>query len=223
MIVFNHRGSVPRPGARSGTGFFATTLALCVLAGCIGNAEDISAHRASLRIDGDAETIPRSEWGQAPAGCEGKLVGAFQVRRAEGAPELLVALDPSDGSTLCVDTRPALELELRGRGLSDESPSSTPYDEDEGQRWLSSVAEGDPSPQPNRPLARLEVMGDPSPQPNRPTGTFRLGRPQPDEPRPTEGDPSPQPNDEGDPKGSASDTGLEPTSPGVPVPPIEAT
>lgn len=88
------------------------------LAACGGGADEgISEGDLAGAV---LEVTPRSAWSAANAGCEGLLQDdsprTFAV--AEGEPELLAAIDLSDGHLICVDTFVSFETELGADSLA---------------------------------------------------------------------------------------------------------
>jgi len=170
-------------------------MAALTLGGCAGDDEFIGATTAGATTGASPlQEVARDLWTSAPAGCEGMLDDlewSFGV--AEGAPELVVVLDPYGGAAICTDTYSAIDAELRATG-SDEvdslwlsyvntlqemevysgmTRSSQATDQDGSVvTGANDPAMGEPNPQPSRPgpsLSDIETADDePNPQPSMP-------------------------------------------------------
>ncbi len=117
-------------------------LAVVFLAGCAGEGVGFSAdglyEGPALGDVQPLSEVDASAWQEGPAGCEGRLDEAMVFAVAEGAPELIVALD-AEGAIICVDSFASVESEL----LERSSPEADAL-------WLGYVAtmqslEGDPT------------------------------------------------------------------------------
>ncbi|MEM6961405.1 MAG: hypothetical protein AAF355_09125 [Myxococcota bacterium] len=95
-------------------------LALCVLSGCLAPTEDPSGRATSELIATDPLPIV-SEWRNAADGCEELLDDYVVFGVAEGAEDLVVAIERS--GILCVDTLDAIAAELISIGLEDRVAS----------------------------------------------------------------------------------------------------
>lgn len=185
-------------GRGSGLRHLLLTLgAVLALGGCAGDDELIGATTSGSTTGASPlDEIERAVWTVAPAGCEGMLDGLdWRFGVAEGAPELVVVLDPYGGAAVCADTYSAVDAELRATGSDDVDSLWLSYvntlqelEVYSGMTHSSPTTRdgsvvggandpvlGDPNPQPNRPGSPLPdlqmAQNEPNPQPNMPDGT----------------------------------------------------
>lgn len=154
-----------------------------LLGGCMGAPDHAAFSADLLEVDRNAEPVEplepveEGEWERAPAGCEDRLVrpDTLTFRLASAEAGLVAAVDAS-GRIVCVDTVESVQQELEETGEPERA-------DELGQQFLlaarlarlphaSTLAAGDPSPQPNVEARSPEQAmaaarcGDPSPQPN---------------------------------------------------------
>lgn len=152
-----------------------------LLAGCAVAPGAFGSSDSDL-LEVDPATVPLEPiavdaWRSAPAGCEGKLVGAqfLTFRVASDVDGLIAALDVT-GEVLCVDTVESVEEELVACGHHELASTLreryAAFRATEMRKDFEAARAGDPTPQPNvDPACSISITsGDPTPQPNRERG-----------------------------------------------------
>jgi len=174
----------------------AALLLAAPVVGCAGSVDPIDGSGAELTAAHPLPEMDADEWSAAEPGCEGRIDGSERYATTSH-DALVVAM--RDGTTLCVDTFRAIQVQLdvlgesaAARVLQNRYYASFDLETLEA----SNPGEGDPNPQPSIEDVEyhdpFEVMesdstagpgeGDPNPQPSM---------------DPSEGDPNPQPSHPG--------------------------